>query len=120
MAQVRNQMALRTNENINPQCFADAEAFAKDHPHPLGDKPLVDVSTDEMRTAEDVRLQTELLALSQNSKEIIAENSTHFVIINRPEAVIHAIIQVVRPVLNNARRNTALLQNSARSHNEEL
>jgi pimeloyl-ACP methyl ester carboxylesterase len=103
MAQVRNQMALRTNENINPQCFAEAEAFAKDHPHPLGERPLVDVSTDEMRTAEYVRLQEELLALSQNSKEIIADKSTHFVIIDRPDVVVDAISQVVQSVRNNAK-----------------
>jgi pimeloyl-ACP methyl ester carboxylesterase len=112
MAQVRNQMALRTNENINPRCFADAEAFAKDHPHPLGDKPLVDVSTDEMRSPEYVRLQTELLGLSQNSEEIIAEKSTHFVIIDRPDVVIDAISQVVRSVRNNAKlQKTAAPQN---------
>jgi len=101
MAQARNQMALRTNENINPRCFADAEAFAKGHPHPLGQRPLVDVSTDEMRSAEYVQLQTELLGLSQNSKEIIAEKSTHFVIIDRPDVVIDAINQVVQSVRNN-------------------
>jgi pimeloyl-ACP methyl ester carboxylesterase len=108
MEQVRNQMALRTNENINPRCFADAEAFAKEHPYPLGDRPLVDVSTDEMRNAEYVRMQGELLALSQNSKEIVAEKSTHFVIIDRPDVVINAIKKVVESVRNNAKLNAAL------------
>jgi pimeloyl-ACP methyl ester carboxylesterase len=108
MAEVRNQMALRTNENINPRCFADAEGFAQDHPHPLGEMPIVDVSTDEMRSAEYVRLQADLLALSQNSKEIIAAKSTHFVILDRPDVVIDAIRQVVQSIRNSAKLSTAL------------
>ena len=79
---------------------------------PLGDKPLVDVTTDAMRSPEYVRLQTELLGLSQNSKEIIAEKSTHFVIIDRPDVVIDAISQAVRSVRNNAK-----LQKAAAPHN---
>jgi hypothetical protein len=92
MAQMRNQTALRTNADINPGCFADADAITKEHPHPLGDKPLVDVSTDEMRGMPGyLELQARLLALSQNSKEIIAEKSGHFVVIDRPDVVIDAI-----------------------------
>jgi pimeloyl-ACP methyl ester carboxylesterase len=110
MERARNQMTMQTNENINPRCFADAEAFGKDHPHPLGQKPLVDVTADEMRSPEYLQLQKELLSLSQNSEEIIAENGTHFIIIDRPEAVIEAIRQVVQAVRNNAKLNTVLPQ----------
>jgi hypothetical protein len=39
-----------------------------------------------------------LLSLSQNSKEIIAVGSSHYVIIDRPDAVIDATSQVVRSV----------------------
>ena len=110
MERARNQMTMRTNENINPRCLEDAEAFAKDHPHPLDQKPLVDITTDETRTPEYLRLQTELLALSRNSKEIIAEKSTHFIIIDRPDVVIDAIHQAVQAVHNKAKLNTALSQ----------
>jgi hypothetical protein len=104
MAQMRNQTALRTNADINPGRFADADAIAKEHPHPLGDKPLVDVSTDEMRGVPGyVEFQTRLLALSQNSKEIFAEKSGHFVIIDRPDVVIEAIGQVVQSVRNGSK-----------------
>jgi pimeloyl-ACP methyl ester carboxylesterase len=49
------------------------------------------------------KLQIELLSLSQNSKEIVAEKSGHFVIIDRPDVVIDAISQVVQSVRNKAK-----------------
>src|SRR2546429_4335087 len=51
-------------------------------------RSLVDVSTDMMRSPEYIKFQTDLLSLSRNSKEIIAEKSGHFVIIDRPDVVI--------------------------------
>ncbi len=100
MAQTRNQMALQSSFEMMPECVAEAAAITKEHSHPLGDKPLVDVST-EMST--HAKLQTELLSLSQNSKEIVAEKSGHFVMIDRPDVVIDAIRQVVQAVRNNAK-----------------
>ena len=103
MSQTRNQMALQANHEMMPECVAQADAIAKEHSHPLGDKPLVDVSTDEALGPDYVKLQTELLSLSQNSKQIIAEKSGHFVIIDRPDVVIDAIRQVVQSVRNNSK-----------------
>jgi pimeloyl-ACP methyl ester carboxylesterase len=103
MSQARNQTALRTNVGISQECTSEADAITKEHSHPLGDKPLVDVSTDESRSPDYVKLQTVLLSLSQNSKEIIAEKSGHFVIIDRPDVVIDAISQVVQSVRNNSK-----------------
>jgi len=88
---------------ISRKCRAEADAIAKEHSHPLGDKPLVDVSTDGDRSPDYVKLQNDLLSLSQNSKELIAENSGHFVIIDRPDVVIDAISQVVQSVRNKAK-----------------
>lgn len=102
-AQPRNQAALRTNRGLNPGCVADIDAIVKDNPHPLANKPLVDISTNEFRSPDYIKLQTELLSLSQNSKEIIAEKSGHFVIIDRPDVVIDAISRVVKSVRNNAK-----------------
>ena len=65
-------------------------------PQPLGDKPLLDISTDENLGPEYVKLQNALLSLSQNSKQIVAEKSGHFVIIDRPDVVIEAIRQVAQ------------------------
>jgi pimeloyl-ACP methyl ester carboxylesterase len=103
MAQPRNQKALQTNHEIVPGCIAAADASSKEHPHPLGDKPLVDISTDEALGPDYAKLQTELLSLSQNSKQIIAKNSGHFVIIDRPDVVVDAIRQVVESARNNAK-----------------
>jgi pimeloyl-ACP methyl ester carboxylesterase len=103
MSQTRNQMALGANAEMMPECVAQADAISKEHSHPLGDKPLVDVSTDEIRTPDYIKLQTDLLSLSQNSKQIIAEKSGHFVIIDRPDVVVDAIQQVVQSVRNKAK-----------------
>jgi pimeloyl-ACP methyl ester carboxylesterase len=103
MAQTRNQMALQANVEMMPQC-AEADTIAKQHSHPLGDKPLVDMSTDMGAEVPDyAKLQTELLSLSQNSKQIIAEKSGHFIIIDRPDVVIEAIRQAVQSVRGGAR-----------------
>jgi hypothetical protein len=103
MSQTRNQTALQSNVGISQECTAEADAIAKGHSHPLGDKPLVDVSTDEFRSPDYDKLQLNLLSLSQNSKQLIAQKSGHFVIINRPDVVIEAINQVVHSIRNNAK-----------------
>ena len=96
-------MALQANHEIMAECVAKADAISKEHSYPLGDKPLVDVSTDEDRNPDYVKLQTELLSLSQNSEQIIAAKSGHFIIIDRPDVVIAAIRRVVQSVRNNAK-----------------
>jgi pimeloyl-ACP methyl ester carboxylesterase len=101
MAQPRNQKALQTNGEAKPGCFADADAIVKEHSKPLGDKPLVDVDTNETAAAE---LQKQLLSLSSNSKEMTADHSGHFVIIDRPDVVVDAISRVV----HSARTKTLL------------
>jgi len=103
IAQSRDQAALQSNHETLMQCVAQADAFSKEHPRPLGEMPLVDVSNDEMRDPDYVRLQSQLLALSQNSKELIAEKSGHFVIIDRPDVVIDAISRVLKSLHNNAK-----------------
>lgn len=95
MAQSRNQKALQANHDIVPDCFAEADAIDKEQSQPMRDKPLVDVDTDQSAGAE---LQKQLLALSRNSKEMTADNSGHFIIVDRPDVVIDAIGQVVRSV----------------------
>jgi pimeloyl-ACP methyl ester carboxylesterase len=103
MSQTRNQTALRTNMETSQECTTEADAILKEHIHPLGDKPLVDVSTDEFRTPEYDEFQTKLLSLSQNSKQIVAAKSGHFIIIDRPDVVTDAISQVVQSVRKNAK-----------------
>jgi pimeloyl-ACP methyl ester carboxylesterase len=99
ISQSQNQTVLRANAEIRTECDAAADAISKENPHPLGDKPLVNVSTDMGRRIPGyLELQAELLSLSRNSKEIVAENSSHFVIVDRPDAVIDAIRQVLQSV----------------------
>jgi pimeloyl-ACP methyl ester carboxylesterase len=91
-------------------CIAEADASIKDQTHPLGDKPLVDVTAGnlppvppamaEKQASRYAELQTKLLSLSSNSKQLTAESSGHFIIIDRPDVVINAIEQVVRSVRN--------------------
>ena len=89
-------------------CVAQADGIIKDQSHLLGNKPLVDVSAGttpplpppvvEQWRIKYEELQTKLLSLSGNSKRLVAENSGHFIIIDRPDVVIDAISQVVRSV----------------------
>jgi pimeloyl-ACP methyl ester carboxylesterase len=101
MTQTRNQNALQSNHEMMPQCVAEADAIAREHSHALGDKPLVDITT--VDSARATELQIKLLSLSQNSKQVIAEKSGHFIIIDRPDVVVDAVSQVVRSVRNNAK-----------------
>jgi len=103
MSQTRNQAALRANMETSQECTAEADAILKEHIHPLGDKPLVDVSQDESRSPEYDEFQTKLLSLSRNSKQIVAAKSGHFIIIDRPDVVIDAVRQVVQSVRSHAK-----------------
>lgn len=103
IAQPRTQKAAQTSHESMPGCIEAADAFSKAHPHPLGDKPLVDISTNAFRSPEYEKLQTDLLSLSQNSKQMVAENSGHFIIIDRPDVVIDGIRQVVQSARNNTK-----------------
>jgi len=84
-----------------PGCVEETDAILKEHVHPLGNKPLIEVSIDKNRNLAYVELQSRLL--SQNSKEMVAENSSHLVIIDRPDVVIDAISRVVRSVHTNSK-----------------
>jgi pimeloyl-ACP methyl ester carboxylesterase len=59
----------------------------------LGKMPLVVVSTTH-HGDDYAKLQEKLLALSSNSKQLMAESS-HFVEIDKPEVIVRAIHQVV-------------------------
>ena len=94
-------------------CIAQADAASADRTRPLGDKPLLDVSAGnlppvpppmaEKQASTYAELQTKLISLSTNSKQIVAENSGHFIIIDRPDLVIEAIQKVVSAIRNNTK-----------------
>jgi pimeloyl-ACP methyl ester carboxylesterase len=113
IAQARDQAVLRNNVDILTDCIDQADAVIKDQSHPFGDKPLVDVIASDTPplpppVAEHwhikyAELQTKLLSLSRNSKQLVAENSGHFIIIDRPDVVIDAISQVVQSIRKNSK-----------------
>jgi pimeloyl-ACP methyl ester carboxylesterase len=94
-------------------CIAQADAASAERTHPLGGKPLVDVSAGnlppvpppmaEKQASKYAELQTKLLSLSTNSKQIVAENSGHLIIIDRPDLVIEAVQKVVSAIRNNTK-----------------
>jgi pimeloyl-ACP methyl ester carboxylesterase len=64
----------------------------------LGDRPLAVIST-VPHPPSYYKLQAELLALSSNSKQFVAEKSFHAVTIDQPEIIvsaIHAVIDALR------------------------
>jgi hypothetical protein len=80
MSQPRKQKALQANAEIVSECISEADVLVKGDSHPLGGKPPVDVDASQTLSTE---LQTQLLSLSQNSKEMVADKSGHFAMIDR-------------------------------------
>jgi pimeloyl-ACP methyl ester carboxylesterase len=83
-------------------CLAQLKAASPDA-YPLGHMPLVVVSTSNQARGY-ARLQAELLSLSRNSTQMVAEHSFHAVEIDQPEVVVAAIRQVVEAVRKPAGR----------------
>jgi pimeloyl-ACP methyl ester carboxylesterase len=89
-------------------CLSKADEATKDRTYPLGDRPLVDVTAGNSPPGPPAllttwsqkyeELQTKLVSLSTNSKRIVARESGHFIIIDRPDVVVEAIQQTVSAV----------------------
>jgi pimeloyl-ACP methyl ester carboxylesterase len=84
--------ALQTDAIVT-ECFQNSDALRGT----LGTKPLAVVST-TLPSPVYRELQAKLLALSKNSRHIVAENSGHGVIVDEPEVVVRAIRMVVDAV----------------------
>ncbi len=76
------------------ETIAHCETALDKRPPSLGAKPLIVISTNN-DTPGYHELQQKLLSLSRNSKQVIAENSSHMVIIDQPDLVVDSIRQVV-------------------------
>lgn len=87
--------SVRPTVEMAAECFSEVDASEQSRPYPLGRRPLAVVSTlyDSPHYQE---LQNKLLMLSQNSEQLVAENSSHMVIIDQPEIVIRAIQEVFK------------------------
>jgi pimeloyl-ACP methyl ester carboxylesterase len=81
--------------------MSEVAATTQGGPAPLGSKPLVVVSI-AWDAPEYKKLQAELLALSLDSKQLVADKSGHLVPLDQPEVVVSAIRQVVEAVQKRA------------------
>jgi pimeloyl-ACP methyl ester carboxylesterase len=107
----RAQQLHRWAESLHPKlptwqdaedCLAQLKAAAPGA-FPLGNLPLVVVSTGNQSRGYS-RLQSELMAQSRQSSQMIAEGSFHAVEIDRPDVVAGAVRKVVDTVREAARR----------------
>lgn len=89
--------SFRPTTDMAAVCFSEVDKAEQKKSFPLGNKPVAVVSTlyDSPRYRE---LQRHLLVLSHKSKQFIADDSSHMVIIDQPEVVIEAIQYVVAAV----------------------
>ena len=96
---------MQRNLQMVPECSSDVESASGNKAVPFSDKPLIVIRTaTSIPGYED--LQKSLLALSTNSKEGLAENSGHHIMVDRPDLVVSAI----RDVVEAAQRHTKLNQ----------
>ncbi len=87
-----------------PECSSDVEATSRNKAAPFSDKPLIVLRTaNSMPGYED--LQKALLSLSTNSKAVVAENSGHYIMVDRPDLVITAIRKVVEAAQHHTKLN---------------
>jgi len=95
---------MQRNVEMVPECSSDVEAALQNKAAPFSDKPLIVLRTDTTIPGyED--LQKSLLALSTNSKEVLAENSGHHIMVDRPDLVISAIRDVVEGAQHHTKLN---------------
>jgi pimeloyl-ACP methyl ester carboxylesterase len=83
---------VRPTPQMAAECFDAVSAATAHQSRPLGNTPLIVVSTLNDSPKYD-ELQRTLLAQSAKSIHMVAANSTHMVIVDEPEVVIEAIRQ---------------------------
>ena len=84
---------VRPDYEMAEDCFSDLATVTGKSTFPLGDMPLIVISTPNESPGYP-KLQAKLLALSRNSKHIIAWNSTHMVLIDQPEVITESILKM--------------------------
>ena len=84
---------IRPDYEMAQDCFSELATVTGKSPFPLGDMPLVVISTGN-ETPGYLKLQTDLMALSRRSEHVIAWNSTHMVLIDEPEVITESILKM--------------------------
>ncbi len=93
---------LRPTAETAAECLAAVDSATQSQTHSLGDRPLIVIRTNNDLPAYE-RLQAKLLLLSRNSKQIVAGESSHMVIIDEPKLIITSIREVVGAIRNSAK-----------------
>jgi hypothetical protein len=73
------------------------------HPYMFGQMPLIVLTRGMPYEQEHINKQQNLLTLSHNSKQIIAEKSGHHIQLENPDLVVKAIREVMEAVKKNKR-----------------
>jgi pimeloyl-ACP methyl ester carboxylesterase len=94
---------LRPAAETAAECSAAIELATKGQPYPFRDRPVIVIRTIEDQPAYE-SLQASLLRLSRNSKQVVAQHSSHAVIIDEPDLVTTCI----RTVFEAAKTKTKL------------
>jgi pimeloyl-ACP methyl ester carboxylesterase len=97
-AQPRFAQVMKRDLEMVSECSDEVEAATQNKAVPLGDRPLVAVSQPATEG-----LHEQLLALSSDSKLVVAAGSGHSVMLDRPDVVIEAIREAVDAARNHAR-----------------
>jgi pimeloyl-ACP methyl ester carboxylesterase len=92
-----SQHHVRPGAEMAADCFSLIDKLSGGRTYPLGNTPLWVINTPN-ETQGYRKLQSELLALSRKSEQIIAWNSSHMVPIDEPEVITRAIHEAVEQV----------------------
>jgi hypothetical protein len=84
---------IRPGYEMAKDCFAELAAVTGTSPFPLGDMPLIVISTAN-ETPGYQKLQTDLMVLSRRSEHVVAWHSTHMVPIDEPEVITESILKM--------------------------
>jgi pimeloyl-ACP methyl ester carboxylesterase len=95
---------LRPTPEAAAECAAEVDKETEAQTNPLGTKPLIVISTN-YDSPEYRRLQSLLLRLSRDAKQLIAEHSTHMVIVDQPEIIVTAVADVLQSIRESRARN---------------
>jgi pimeloyl-ACP methyl ester carboxylesterase len=88
------------NGAMIPECVADVEAATRNQTHPLGDKPLIVLSTGVGQS-----YASQLASLSSNGKQLVVFDTSHFIMVDRPDVVISAIQEAVEAARRGSKLN---------------
>ena len=81
---------MERNSTMIPECFSEVALASRNQTRPLDNKPLIVLTTPSNAS--------QLASLSSNGKQVVVANSSHYIMVDRPDVVISAIHEVVEAV----------------------